>query len=74
MVVEQHLVEQEHALRGRDDFGDIVEITLHDHNARHAAGHLDISAAMVMRVVPIRAARMILRDRDIDIVALPRLH
>jgi hypothetical protein len=29
---------------------------------------------MVMRVVAISAARMVLRDRDLDIVALPRLH
>jgi hypothetical protein len=36
-VVEENLVEQKHALLGRCDFGDVVEIALNDDRAGHAA-------------------------------------
>ena len=73
-VIEQHFVQNEHALNGASDLRDIIEVTLDDHRAGHAAGDLDIGTAVVMRVIPIGAPRMIARDGDFDFVALPRLH
>src|SRR5882724_13659991 len=35
---------------------------------------LDVGAAVVVRVVPVGAARVIGRDGDLDVVALLRLH
>src|SRR3984893_14573456 len=43
-VVEQHLVQNEHTLRGAVDLRDIVEVTLDDQRACHASGDLDIGA------------------------------
>ena len=54
-VVEQHLVQNEHAFRGAGDLRDIVEIALDDQRACHAAGDLDIGAAVVVRMIPIGA-------------------
>ena len=56
-VVEQHLVEDEHTLGGGGDLRHVVEIALDDQRAGHAARHLDVGAAVVMRMIPIGAAR-----------------
>src|SRR5258708_11170759 len=47
-VVEQHLVQEEHMLCGAGDLRYIVEIALDDQRACHAAGHLDIGAAVMV--------------------------
>jgi hypothetical protein len=73
-VVEKHLVQEQHMLRGAGDLRDIVEIAFDDQRACHAAGHLDVGAAVVVRMVPIGAPRMITGDGDLDIVTLPGLH
>src|SRR5262249_61254633 len=42
--------------------------------ADHATRHLNIGRAVEMRMVPVGAARVVRGQRDLDVVALARLH
>ena len=50
------------------DLRHIGEVALDDDGARHAAGNLHIGRAVVMRMVPVGAARVVRGQRDLDVV------
>jgi hypothetical protein len=56
------------------DLGHAGKIALDDDGARHAAGDLHVGAAVMVRVIPVGAARMVLGQRDLDVVLLARHH
>ena len=73
-IVEHHLVEDEHALDGVGDLRYAGEIALHDQRAGHPTGDLDVSAPVMVGVVPVGAARVVGGDGDLDVVTLPWFH
>ncbi len=73
-IVEQHLVEDENSLPRAGDLRRAGEVALDDQRAGHAARHLDVGAAVMMRVIPVGAARVVARNRDLDVIAFARLH
>ena len=72
--VVDHLGQHQQALAGGCDLRHIGEIALDDDGAHHAARHLDIGAAVVVRVIPVGALGVILRQLDLDIVAVAGRH
>ena len=54
-LVEDHLGQDQHALLGVGDLGHLGEVALDDDHADHAACHLDVGAAVMVRVVPVGA-------------------
>ncbi len=73
-IIEHHLIQDKHPLPRAGDFRHICEVTLHDQRPGHAAHHLHIRTAVVMRMIPERPGRMVRRDRDLDVIGLPRFH
>ena len=63
-------LEHEHALRGGGDLGNLVDFPLDDQRAGHAAADLDGGRSVQMRVIPIRARRVIEADA---VFVLPNL-
>src|SRR5262249_16040299 len=66
-VVTDHLGQYQHALLGRGDLGHFGEVALDDDHANHAACHLDVSAAVMVRVVQIGALGVVLGQGDLDV-------
>ena len=76
-----HVVGVKHDLRQQHDplarLGDlrhVGEVAFDHDGAGHATRHLHVGRPMEMWMVPIGAARVVGRQRDLDIVALARLH
>ena len=75
MVGVEHDLRQQHdALARLGDLRHLGKVAFDDDGARHVARHLHIGRAMVMRMIPAGAARVVLRQRDLDVVAVSRLH
>ena len=72
--VVDHLGQHQQPLARGRDLGHVGEIALDDERADHAARHLDVGAAVVVRVIPIGAAGVVGRQRDLDVVAVARRH
>jgi hypothetical protein len=72
--VEHDLRQQHDALAGASDLRRIGEVAFDDDGARHAACHLHIGRAVVMRMVPVGAARVVRGQRDLDLVRFTRQH
>ncbi len=72
--VEHDLRQQHDPLARLGDLGHIGEIALDDDGAGHAARHLHVGRAVVMRMVPVGAARVVCGQRDLDVVRLARHH
>ena len=62
------------AFLGIGDLGHTGEITLDDEGARHAARDLHVGTAVMVRVIPVSAAGVVLRQRDLDVVLLAGYH
>ncbi len=72
--VEHDLRQQHDALARPGDLRHIGEVAFDDDGARHAARHLHVGRAVVMRMIPVGAARMVRRQRDLDVVRLAGRH
>jgi hypothetical protein len=72
--VVHHLCQHHHALARGGDFRHFGEIALDDDRAHHAARHLDVGAAVVMRVIPVGALGMVFRQVDLDVVGMTGSH
>ena len=72
--VEHDLRQQHDALARPGDLRHIGEVAFDDDGARHAARHLHVGRAVVMRMVPVGAARVVRGQRDLDVVRLARHH
>ena len=72
--VEHDLGQHHHALARSGDFGHVGEVALDDDGAHHAARHLDVGAAVVMRVIPVGAPGVVLGQVDLDVVGMARGH
>ena len=60
--------------RACGDLRHIGEVAFDDDGAGHAARHLHVGRAVVMRMVPVGAARVVRGQRDLDVVRLAGLH
>jgi hypothetical protein len=72
--VERHLLQQHDPLARAGDLRHIGEVAFDDDGAHHAARHLRVGRAVEMRMIPVGAARVVRGQRDLDVVALSRLH
>jgi hypothetical protein len=72
--VEHHLRQQHDMLARPGDFRHIGEVAFDDDRANHAARHLHVRRAVVMRMVPVGAARVVGGQRDLDVVRLAGRH
>ncbi len=72
--VEHHLAQHHDAVARRLDLRHVVEVALDDDRPGHAARHLDVGAAMAMRMVPVGAPGVVLGQRDLDVVPVAGAH
>ena len=72
--VEHDLGQQHDALARLGDLGHIGEVAFDDDGAGHAARHLHVGRPVVMRMVPVGAARVVRGQRDLDVVRVARHH
>ena len=72
--IEHHLGQQHDPLACLGDLRHVGEVTLDDDGAGHAARHLHVGRTVVMWMVPVGAARVVLGQRDLDVVGLARQH